>query len=84
MRADNGKVIKAVNGLSADSRHGVRPVVIEEIQVFPAHVPVRGLKVMRGEGKEGKDEARLIVVADSEVQSLRVHKCDSNKISSCR
>ncbi|CAG9813142.1 unnamed protein product [Phaedon cochleariae] len=79
---DNGKVIKAVNGLSADSRHGVRTVVVEEIQVFPSHVPVRGIKIMRG-AKGGKDEARLAVVSDTEVQSLKVHRCDSNKISSC-
>ncbi|XP_017785148.1 PREDICTED: semaphorin-1A isoform X2 [Nicrophorus vespilloides] len=76
---DNGKVIKAVNGLSAESRHGVRPVVIEEIQVFPSHVAVRGIKVIRNEKQEG----RLIVVADGEVQSLRLHRCDSSKISSC-
>ncbi|XP_076268186.1 semaphorin 1a isoform X1 [Rhynchophorus ferrugineus] len=77
---DNGKIIKAVNGLSAETRHGVRPVVVEEIQVFPVHVPVRGIKIMKG---GGKDEGRLIVVSDSEVQSLRLHRCDSNKISSC-
>ncbi|XP_074036779.1 semaphorin 1a isoform X2 [Leptinotarsa decemlineata] len=79
---DNGKVIKAVNGLSADSRHGVRTVVVEEIQVFPVHVPVRGIKIMKG-AKGDKEESRLIVVSDTEVQSLRVHRCDSNKISSC-
>ncbi|VEN51623.1 unnamed protein product, partial [Callosobruchus maculatus] len=80
---DNGKVIKAVNGLSADQRYGVRTVVIEEIQVFPSHVPVRNMKVERGNKGEKGGETRLIVVSDSEVQSLRVHRCDSNKISSC-
>lgn len=77
---DNGKIIKAVNALSAESRHGVRPVVVEEIQVFPVHVAVRSIKVVRS----GKHEGRLIVIADTEVQSLRLHRCDSNKISSCR
>lgn len=77
---DNGKVIKAVNGLSAETRHGVRPVVVEEIQVFPVHVPVRGIKVVRN----GRQEGRLVVISDGEVQSLRLHRCDSNKISSCR
>ncbi|KAL1513542.1 hypothetical protein ABEB36_002943 [Hypothenemus hampei] len=76
---DNGKIIKAVNGLSADTRQGVRTVVVEEIQIFPGHVPVRGIKIM----KSAKGEGRLIVVSDSEVQSLRLHRCDSNKISSC-
>jgi len=77
---DNGKIIKAVNALSAETRHGVRPIVIEEIQVFPVHIAIRGLKVL----KSGKQEGRLVVISDSEVQSLRLHRCDSNKISSCR
>ncbi|XP_045483427.1 semaphorin-1A isoform X3 [Harmonia axyridis] len=76
---DNGKVIKAINALSAEKRHGVRPVVIEEIQVFPVHVAIRGLKVV----KSNKQEGRLVVISDGEVQSLRLHRCDSNKISSC-
>lgn len=76
---DNGKVIKAVNALSAETRHGVRPVVVEEIQVFPVHVAVRGLHVMHTQKQEG----RLVVISDGEVQSLRLHRCDSNKISSC-
>ncbi|CAH0550974.1 unnamed protein product [Brassicogethes aeneus] len=78
---DNGKIIKAVNGLSAETRQGVRPVVVEEIQVFPVHVAVRGIKIMKG-GKKN-DEGRLVVISDAEVQSLRLHRCDSNKISSC-
>ncbi|XP_065166880.1 semaphorin-1A isoform X2 [Atheta coriaria] len=77
---DNGKLIKAVNGLSAESRNGVKPVVIEEIQIFPSHVPVRGIKVIRNEKQA---EGRLVVIADGEVQSLRLHRCDSSKISSC-
>lgn len=77
---DNGKIIKAVNALSAESHQGVRTVVIEEIQVFPVHVIVRGIKVV----KSGKQEGRLIVIADTDIQSLRLHRCDSNKISSCR
>lgn len=80
---DNGKIIKAVNGLSAETRHGVRPVVVEEIQVFPAHVAVRGIKILKNNSNGKKDEGRLVVISDSEVQSLRLHRCDSNKISSC-
>ncbi|XP_025829100.1 semaphorin-1A [Agrilus planipennis] len=76
---DNGKVIKAVNALSADTKEGVRPVVIEEIQVFPVHAAVRGIQVLHSD----KDDGRLVVVSDSEIQSLRLHRCDSNKISSC-
>ncbi|XP_066142408.1 semaphorin-1A isoform X1 [Euwallacea fornicatus] len=77
---DNGKIIKAVNAQSAETRHGVRTVVVEEIQVFPLHVPVRSIKIMKSGTKA---EGRLIVVSDTEVQSLRLHRCDSNKISSC-
>lgn len=69
-----------MNALSAESHQGVRTVVIEEIQVFPVHVIVRGIKVV----KSGKQEGRLIVIADTDIQSLRLHRCDSNKISSCR
>ncbi|XP_044736328.1 semaphorin-1A isoform X2 [Chrysoperla carnea] len=71
---DNGKVIKAVNADSADARNRVNSVVIEEIQVFPIHMAVRNLQVVDG---------RLIAVSDNEVQSLRLHRCDSNQISSC-
>lgn len=78
---DNGKIIKAVNALSAVTRHEVKTVVVEEIQVFPGHVPVRSIKIMNN---GAKTEGRLIVVSDTEVQSLRLHRCDSNKISSCR
>ncbi|GLH02989.1 Semaphorin-1A [Gryllus bimaculatus] len=77
---DNGKVIKAVNADSADSNTEVSPVVIEEIQVFPPHVAVRNLKVVRD---SSFDDGRLIVVSDSEVQSLRLHRCYSDKILSC-
>lgn len=55
-------------------------MVVEEIQVFPVHVAVRGIHVVRTDKQEG----RLVVIADGEVQSLRLHRCDSVKISSCR
>lgn len=56
------------------------PVVVEEIQVFNVHVAVRNLQVVRG---TGRDDSRLIVVADDQVQSLRLHRCNSDKITSC-
>ncbi|XP_067002986.1 semaphorin-1A [Anabrus simplex] len=77
---DNGKVIKAVNADSADTLNRVSPVVIEEIQVFPPHVPVRNLKVVRD---SSLPDGRLVVVADGEVQALRLHRCYSDKILSC-
>ncbi|XP_021935151.1 semaphorin-1A isoform X2 [Zootermopsis nevadensis] len=77
---DNGKVIKAVNAGSADTMEQVSPVVIEEIQVFPSQVAVRNLKVIRD---ANLPEGRLVVVADGEVQALRLHRCYSDKILSC-
>lgn len=75
---DNGFVLKAVNADSADTLERVRPVVIEEIQVFPANVSIRALKVVHQEGAEG----RLIVVSDTDVLSIRLHRCDK-VVSGC-
>lgn len=81
---DNGKVIKAVNAESADSHQKVSPVVIEEIQAFPSTVPVRGIKVVRAsEAGDGLEDGRLVVIADSQVQALRLHRCYSDRILSC-
>jgi len=74
-------VIKAVNAGSADTTDRVTPVVIEEIQVFPPQVAVRNLKVVRD---SSLPDGRLVVVSDGEVQALRLHRCYSDKILSCR
>lgn len=79
---DSGKVIKAINANSADSVRHVNPVVIEELQVFGAQEPVRSLKVVKGVGNGAP--SRLIAVSDTQVQSLRLHRCNSDKITSCR
>ncbi|XP_071862291.1 semaphorin 1a isoform X1 [Bombus fervidus] len=81
---DNGKVIKAVNAESADTHLKVSPVVIEEIQAFPSTVPVRGIKVVRAsQAGDGLEDGRLVVIADSQVQALRLHRCYSDRILSC-
>ncbi|XP_046434488.1 semaphorin-1A isoform X3 [Neodiprion fabricii] len=81
---DNGKVIKAVNADSADSHQRASPVVIEEIQAFPASVPVRGIKVVRAsQAGDGLEDGRLVVIADGQVQALRLHRCYSDRILSC-
>ncbi|XP_043278781.1 semaphorin-1A isoform X2 [Venturia canescens] len=81
---DNGKIIKAVNAESADTHERVSPVVIEEIQAFPASVPVRGIKVVRAtQASDGLEDGRLVVIADSQVQALRLHRCYSDRILSC-
>jgi hypothetical protein len=74
-------VIKAVNAGSADTTERVTPVVIEEIQVFPPQVAIRNLKVVRD---SSLPDGRLVVVSDGEVQALRLHRCYSDKILSCR
>ncbi|KPJ03310.1 Semaphorin-1A [Papilio xuthus] len=76
---DNGKIIKAINAVSYDSNKRAVPVVVEELQAFGAGSPVRALRVARA----GRDAARLIAVSDREVLSLRLHRCSSDKISSC-
>ena len=76
---DNGKVIKAV-------RTDSQPVVIEEIQVFPLTVPVTNMMIHRGKsGADGSsEEARLVVSSQSEIASLKLQRCYSDKVSSCR
>lgn len=56
-------------------------MVVEEIQVFPPQVAVRNLKVVRD---STLPDGRLVVVSDGEVQALRLHRCDSGKILSCK
>ncbi|KAF4531834.1 hypothetical protein B566_EDAN000860 [Ephemera danica] len=79
---DNGKVIKTVNGGSFDSISNVIPVVIEEIQVFPPHIPVKNLYVVRMSG--GIEDSKLVVVSDDEIQAIKLHRCTSDKVTSCR
>ena len=81
---DNGMIIKAVNAESADSHERVTTVVIEEIQAFPPNVPVRGIKIIRAsQAGDGLEDGRLVVIADSQVQARRLHRCHSHKILSC-
>ena len=58
--------------------------MIEEIQAFPATVPVREIKVVRAtQAGDGLEDGRLVVISDSQVQALRLHRCYSDKILSC-
>ena len=74
--ADNGKVIKAV-------RTENQPVVIEEIQVFSVSVPVTNLKIHRGTERQPA-QARLIVSSLGEIVALKLQRCYSDKVTSCR
>ncbi|XP_059474068.1 semaphorin-1A-like isoform X2 [Neocloeon triangulifer] len=79
---DNGKVIKTLNAASFDSRSDVSPVVIEEIQVLPNNIAVKNLYVVRMAG--ALDKSKLVVVSDDEIQAVKLHRCGSDKITSCR
>jgi len=62
-----GKVVKFVQ-----SEEG--PIVIEEMQVFPYHVPVANLRVIRD---------RLVVLSDHEVKSLPLARCRARQVQTC-
>lgn len=77
---DDGKVIKAINTKSADSYQEVEPFIIEEISVFPPHVAVTFLKVLRPRGKS----PRLLVGSHSRIYTIALARCYKDKIMSCR
>ncbi|GLH01245.1 Semaphorin-1A [Gryllus bimaculatus] len=77
---DDGKVIKALNADSFDSDKTVNSVVVEELQVLPPGVPVTNLYVVRMDG----DDSKLVVVSDDEIQAIKLHRCNSDKITNCR
>ncbi len=67
-----GRVIKFISvrdGLTT------KPVVIEEMQVFPYHVQVTNIKV------SGR---KIIVLSDHEVKSLPVSRCGAVQVQSCQ
>ena len=70
-----GKVIKFVSAIDINALNPVdtaKPVVIEEIQVFPYHVSVTNLQVVKV--KEMDDEPRLIVLSNHEVRGISCGK----------
>ncbi|XP_034246839.1 semaphorin-1A-like [Thrips palmi] len=83
---DDGKVIKALN-TAAPRNNTVETVVVEEIQVLPAGVPVKNLHVVHLDVPHGQRRThlddKLVVVSDDEIMSIRLHRCDSERITSC-
>uniref|UniRef100_A0A8D8ZYR5 Semaphorin-1A n=4 Tax=Cacopsylla melanoneura TaxID=428564 RepID=A0A8D8ZYR5_9HEMI len=75
---DDGKVLKAVNAVSADSPEKVSSVLIEELEVFSTRAPVVNLKIVRTSHSQ---EGRLVVVTGGEVVSLALHRC--SKVTTC-
>lgn len=62
-------------------------VIIEEMQVFPISVPVTNMMIHRGKmgGIDGaSEEARLVVSSQGEIASLKLQRCYSDKVSTCR
>lgn len=85
---DHGKIIKTVNAESADSSQKVVSVVIEELDILAKNEPIRNLEIIRttqyDQAKDGGyDDGRLIVVTDSQVMTIKLHRCNSEKITSC-
>ncbi|CAB3359363.1 Hypothetical predicted protein [Cloeon dipterum] len=81
---DNGKVIKTLNAASFDSDSNVSPVVVEEIQVHPpqSNIAIKNMQVVRMRG--GVDKSKLVIVSDDEVTAIKLHRCGSDKVRSCR
>ena len=65
-----GRVIKMAS--YPDDSGVPRTSVIEEIQVFPVHVAVKNLLVVRGDPGEGR---QLVALSDHEVKSLPLERC---------
>lgn len=60
-----------------------KPVVLEEIQAFPTHFPIRNVHVLQRSAST-MDEPRLVVLSDSEVKSIPLYRCSKYiNCSSC-
>ena len=80
-----GKVLKVINVETGgfNIAEGVterKPVVIEEMQVFPYHVPVANVQVVQPLNSKNK---KLIVLSDHEVKALPLHRCNAVQVQSC-
>ena len=68
-----GKVLKVISTHSIFGQHS-KPVIAEEIQVYPYHVAVNNLQVIND---------KLIVVSDHEVKAMPLHRCAAPQVQSC-
>jgi len=83
-----GKVLKVISiedkerfDLRSGQTSARKPVVIEEMQVFPYHVPVANVQVVTVK-ESGKK--KLIVLSDHEVKAMPLHRCNAGGVQSCR
>ena len=60
-----GKVLKVISAKTKFGQHNRKPIIAEEIQVFPFHVAVNNIQVIND---------KLIVLSDHEVKALPLHR----------
>ena len=75
----HGRVLKISNSVVGQKKGG-EPVLIESLQIFPYHVPVRNILVVH---PKGGDPGKLIVLSDHEVNSIPLHRCEAPAAQSC-
>ncbi|XP_041767962.1 semaphorin-1A isoform X1 [Anopheles merus] len=74
---NDGKVIKFVNILSANTSDDVRTVVISETQAFPPGTKINEMTI-------SKKNAALIVISSGKIISLPLHTCNEHSFKTCR
>ena len=83
-----GKVLKVISveddrkfDLNKGQTSARKPVVIEEMQVFPYHVSVANVQVVK---PKDSDKKKLVVLSDHEVKALPMHRCNAIRVQSCK
>ncbi|CAH1797572.1 unnamed protein product [Owenia fusiformis] len=69
---DDGKVLKVINVGDKE----IKPVIIEEIQVFDSKTTIVNLKVYR---KPSEGIEKLVIVAEDEIKTIPLHRCHLRK-----
>ena len=77
-----GRVLKFISAVNVNDIHRQtnKPVIVEEMQIFPYHVPVTNLQVVR---VRDTNEGRLVVLSDHEVKSLPLNRCNAVQVQNC-
>lgn len=74
---NRGRVLKLVDLKQDSSKPG--PNLIESMQVFPTHIPVRNLMVVQAEAK-----SKLAVLSDHDVNALPLDRCHFPEVGDCQ
>ena len=79
-----GKVLKFISAKNPNSLNPLektnKPVIVEEIQVFPYHVSVTNVQVVTD---KNTGDRRLVVLSDHEVKSLPLNRCSAVQLQRC-